>query len=98
MGHVKISPQKEEREKRSCSGRGEGRLYGREPDLKVKLNKSVYSEIVVLLMSTNQRIQPGLTRGQESARLPPACVHNITSYSVKRTCIQGLDQAYDRCA
>ncbi len=34
------------------------------------------SKLVVLLRSTNQRIQPDLTRGQESARRPPDCVHN----------------------
>ncbi len=33
------------------------------------------SKLVVLLRPTNERIQPGLMRGQESAR-PPACVHN----------------------
>ncbi len=34
------------------------------------------SELVVLLRSTNQRIQPGLTRGQKSAWRLPACEHN----------------------
>ncbi len=67
------SPRREDRGKRQCSGRGEERLFGTEPEL----NNTMYLEqVAVLLRLTNQRIQPGLTRGQESARRPPACVRN----------------------
>ncbi len=49
---------------------------------KSESNNRVSLELVILLSSTNQRIQPGLTRGQESARRPPAWVHN-SAISIK---------------
>ncbi len=54
----------------------EGCVFCTEPGLKVNRNNTVPSELVVLMRSTNQRIQPGLTRGQYSAQWPPTCVHN----------------------
>ncbi len=54
-----------------------GRLFSTVPDFKVKENDSVSSELVGLLRSTNQRVLAAFTRGQESVRQPPACLHNI---------------------
>ncbi len=70
------------RRKREKAELGErrGRLFSAEPDLKVKENDSVSSELVGLLKSTNQRVPAGLTRGQGSARPPPACIHNIPPF------------------
>ncbi len=34
-------------------------------------------KLVVLSMSANQHIKPGLTRGKENARRPPACVYAL---------------------
>ncbi len=73
---ITFSAQKENKEKRPNSGSGEGRLFRTEPEFKVYKNNTVFLGLVVLLWSTNQRIQPGLMRGQECARRPPACVHN----------------------
>ncbi len=59
------------------SGRIDGRVFTTEPDLNVNKSNAVSLEllIVVLLRSTNQRIQPDLTPDQETASQPPACVH-----------------------
>ncbi len=73
-----LHPGRKTERKRPCSGRGEGRLFAEEPSLKVNKNIALSSIPVVLLRSTNQHIQPGLTRGEESACRPPACVHNMS--------------------
>ncbi len=52
---VTSSPKEEDREKRLSSGRGEGRLFDTEPELKVNRNNTVRPQIVVLLRSTKQR-------------------------------------------
>ncbi len=67
----------EGKREKSELGERRRRLFSTKPDFKVKENDSVSSELVCLLRSTNQRVQAGVTRGQESARRPPACLHNI---------------------
>ncbi len=64
--------------KRPSSGRADRRLICIQPDWNVKKDqRSVSSNLIVLLRSTNKHIQSGLTRGQESARRRPVCVQNI---------------------
>ncbi len=76
VASVTSSSRKEGREKKAVLGRGEGRLFGTELNLKVKKNYRVSLELVVLLRSTKQRIKLGLTRGHGSAHRPPVCLHN----------------------
>ncbi len=57
-------------------GDEKGRLFCTGPDLKMNKKNTVSLELVVLLRSTNQHLQPGLTRGQENAWRPPALAHN----------------------
>ncbi len=61
-------------ERKGCS-QGEGSVFGTESDLKVNKKNTLSSIPGVLLRSTNQRIQPVLTRGQERSRLSSALIY-----------------------
>ncbi len=63
-------------EKRLSSRRGERLVFGIGPFFKSEKNNGVPSILAALLRSTNQRIKVGLTRGQDSACWPRACLQN----------------------
>ncbi len=78
---VTSSPKEEGREKRLSSGRGEGRLFGTEPELKVNRNYTVRPQ-TSCPVKVNQS-----TQGQGSARWPPACVYNTIHIEDERCTI-----------
>ncbi len=78
---VTSSPKEEDQEKRLSSGRGEGRLFGTEPELKVNRNNTVRPQT-----SCPAKVNQS-TQGQESARWSPACVYNAIPIEDERCTI-----------
>ncbi len=88
---VMSSARKEDIEKIPWLGRGEGRLFGIEPEVKVN-RITVSSELVLLLRSTNKPIYLGLTGGQESMLRPPA----YTTRAIRETRISETGKSYSK--